>query len=161
MCSSYSGLDSAFLYVKDLSEKDALSSLVTSDDNLPKVNTWLLQNVEKTDLLQQVLKPDDLEYTCAIIMLDLDQPWELMNSLTKWMGALQDTILAMKLPFQVQERIKNRLTTYVKTYEEPEVDENGKLLVKIKSDGKQNNEKNADLDNDDNDDDDNLNDLKT
>jgi hypothetical protein len=99
MCSSYAGLDSAFLYVKDLSEKDALSSIVTSDDNLPKMNTWLLQNVEKTDLLQQVLKPEDLAYTCAVIMLDLDQPWELMNSLIKWMGALQDTILAMKLPF--------------------------------------------------------------
>lgn len=67
-------------------------------------------------------------------MLDLDQPWELMNSLTKWMEALKDTILAMKLPFQVQERIKNKLTNYVKTYEEPEIDENGKLLVKLNSD---------------------------
>jgi hypothetical protein len=88
MCSSYAGLDAAFLYVKDLGEKDALTTMVTSDDNLPKMNTWLLQNVEKTDLLQQVLKHDDLAYTCAVIMLDLDQPWDLMNTLTKWMGAL-------------------------------------------------------------------------
>ena len=42
MCSSYAGLDSAFLYVKDLSEKDALTTIVTSDDNLQKMNTWLL-----------------------------------------------------------------------------------------------------------------------
>lgn len=66
-------------------------------------------------------------------MLDLDHPWELMNSLTKWMEALKDTILAMKLPFQVQERTKNKLMTYIKTYEEPEIDENGKILVKIKN----------------------------
>jgi hypothetical protein len=38
-----------------------------------------------------------------------------------------------KLPLQTQDRIKNKLTTYVKTYEEPQLDENGKLLVKLKS----------------------------
>jgi hypothetical protein len=51
MCSSYAGLDSAFLYVKDLSEKDAINSIVSSDENLPKINVWLLQDVEKRDLL--------------------------------------------------------------------------------------------------------------
>lgn len=43
MGSAYAALDSAFLYVKDLSEKDALSSMVTSDDNLPRMNVWILQ----------------------------------------------------------------------------------------------------------------------
>ena len=43
MGSQYSALDSAFLYVKDLSEKDALNSIVTSEDNLPRMNVWLLQ----------------------------------------------------------------------------------------------------------------------
>lgn len=42
MGSSYAGLDSAFLYVKDLSEKDALNTMVTSDENLPRLNTWFL-----------------------------------------------------------------------------------------------------------------------
>lgn len=43
MGSAYAALDSAFLYVKDLSEKDALTSMVTSDDNLPRMNVWILQ----------------------------------------------------------------------------------------------------------------------
>jgi hypothetical protein len=51
MFSSYAGLDFAFLYAKDLSEKEAISSIVTSDENLPKVNTWILQDQEKVDLL--------------------------------------------------------------------------------------------------------------
>lgn len=93
MSSQFSGLDSMFLYVKDLSEKDALNSLVTSDENLPRMNVWALQDVEKSDLLKVVLKPEDLEYTCALIVLDFEQPWEIMNSLQKWMGALGDTIL--------------------------------------------------------------------
>lgn len=42
MGSSYAGLDSAFLYVKDLSEKDAINTVITSDENLPRLNTWIL-----------------------------------------------------------------------------------------------------------------------
>jgi predicted AAA+ superfamily ATPase len=42
MGSQYSGLDSSFLYVKDLSEKDALNSMVSSEDNLPRMNVWML-----------------------------------------------------------------------------------------------------------------------
>lgn len=66
-------------------------------------------------------------------MLDFDQPWEMLNSLQKWMGALKDTILQFKLPLKTQDKMKEKLETYVKTYEEPEMDENGKLVVKMKS----------------------------
>lgn len=72
MGSQYSGLDSAFLYIKDLSEKDALTQMVTADENLPRLNVWILQEQEKAELIKQVLKPEDLEHTCAIIVLDFD-----------------------------------------------------------------------------------------
>lgn len=52
MGSQYAGLDSSFLYVKDLSEKDALNSIVTSEDNLPRMNVWILQEQEKADLIK-------------------------------------------------------------------------------------------------------------
>lgn len=81
MGSDYAGLDSAFIYVEDIGEKDALSTVVVSDENLPKVNVWVLQDAEKADLLQVVLRPEDLEQTCAVIVLDFDQPWEMMNAL--------------------------------------------------------------------------------
>lgn len=42
MGSQFAGLDSAFLYVKDLSEKDALNTMVSSEDNLPRMNVWML-----------------------------------------------------------------------------------------------------------------------
>ena len=61
MGSGVAALDAAFLYVKDLSDKDALSSIVTADENLPRMNVWLLQDCEKADLLRQVLRPDDLQ----------------------------------------------------------------------------------------------------
>ena len=47
MGSMYSGIDFSFLYVKDMSEKDALTTMVTADDNLPRMNVWMLQDTEK------------------------------------------------------------------------------------------------------------------
>ncbi len=40
MCSDYSALDFSFLYVKDLLDPEISSSVVTTDDNLPKLNIW-------------------------------------------------------------------------------------------------------------------------
>ena len=42
MGSAFSGIDNGFLYAKDLSEKDAINTKVTSDENLPKINIWSL-----------------------------------------------------------------------------------------------------------------------
>lgn len=78
-----------------MSEKDALMMTVTADDNLPRMNVWMLQDVEKADLLKAVVKPETLEYTSALIVLDFDQPWEMMNALNRWMSLLSDTILSV------------------------------------------------------------------
>lgn len=132
MGSQYSGVDFSFLYVKDMSEKDAINTIVSSDDNLPRLNVWMLQDPEKADLLKLALKPDMLEYMSAMIVLDLDQPWEMMNALNKWMGLLSEVILNMMktLPLQTQDQIKERLASHIKNFEidtSPEV---------IKEDGK-------------------------
>ena len=58
MGSQYSGIDFEFLYVKDMNERDALQTMVTSDDNLARMNVWLVQDAEKADLLKLVVKPD-------------------------------------------------------------------------------------------------------
>lgn len=57
MGSQYSGIDFGFLYVKDLSDKDSVAQAVTSEDNLPRMNVWMLQDIEKADLLKLVLRP--------------------------------------------------------------------------------------------------------
>jgi hypothetical protein len=33
-----------------------------------------------------------------------------------------------KLPLQVQDKMRNKILTYVKTYEKPELDETGKTM---------------------------------
>ena len=121
MFSPFAGLDSAFLYAKDLNEKDAININVTSKENLPKLNIWSLRYEEKADLLPMVLRPEDIEHMCAVIMLDFDQPWEMKRSLEKWMKVLQNAILDLmkNIQLKTQDRLRNKLETLVKTYEEP------------------------------------------
>lgn len=119
MGSQFSAIDFGFLYVKDLSEKDAVSMAVNSEDNLPRMNVWMLQDSEKADLLKMVLKPENLEYTAAVIVLDFDQPWEMKDALNKWMSLLSDAILsAMKsLPISTQDLLKKRIAIHINNYE--------------------------------------------
>ena len=119
MGSQYSGIDFEFLYVKDMSERDALQSLVTSDDNLPRMNMWVLQDSEKADLLKLVIKPDQLEYTAALIVLDFDQPWEMMEQLTKWTRLLTEVLQSfMKdIPLEQRDMLKNRIARHIKSFE--------------------------------------------
>ena len=88
MGSSFSGIDSSFLYVKDLSDKDAGLGGITQDESYPKLSIWMLQDEEKKDLLQMILRPEDLLQMSAVIVLDFEEPWEMMNSLHKWMSVL-------------------------------------------------------------------------
>jgi len=122
MGSAFAALDSAFLYVKDLSEKDALTTTVSSEDNLPRMNVWILQEQEKANLVKMMIRPEELQYTCAAIVLDFDQPWEMMNALHRWMSTLSEAILdIMKLlKSSDQDKMKQRLSRYVKSYEKQE-----------------------------------------
>ena len=52
---------------------------MTSEDNLPRLNIWTLQDSEKGDIVEAVLKPSELALTVATIVLSLDTPWEMMN----------------------------------------------------------------------------------
>jgi hypothetical protein len=72
MGSQFSGIDFGFLYVKDMNDKETCNMMVTSDDNLPRMNLWMLQDPEKADLLKMVLKKENLEFTAAMIVLDFD-----------------------------------------------------------------------------------------
>jgi hypothetical protein len=52
----------------------------------------MVQEPEKVELLKDVLRPQNLEYTSALIVLDFDQPWEMKNSLSRWLSILSDVI---------------------------------------------------------------------
>lgn len=88
MNSDFAVLDFSFLYVKDLSDRDSANQIITSDDNLPKLNIWRVQECEQIEILEAALKPSTLQSMAVVIMLDLEQPWDLMNQLKKWIKAV-------------------------------------------------------------------------
>jgi hypothetical protein len=66
-----------------------------------------------------IIKKENLEYTSALIVLDFDQPWEMMNALTKWMGILSQAVLFVlkDLPIKEQDKLKYRLAKHINNYE--------------------------------------------
>ncbi len=52
-------------------------------------------------------------------MLDFDQPWEMKNSLNKWMGILSNAVLKVlkNLPIKEQDKLKYRLAKHINNYE--------------------------------------------
>jgi hypothetical protein len=79
MGSDFAALDFSFLYCKDLSDKENLNAIVEPEDNASKMNILTISDSENADLLETVLKPAHLENLAAVLVLDLDQPWDLMN----------------------------------------------------------------------------------
>lgn len=64
---------------------------------------------------------------CAVIVLDLAEPWELMNQLRKWLKALQQWLFGKleHLERGQYEKMKNQLINHWKLYEEPQLDDQG------------------------------------
>jgi dynein light intermediate chain 1 len=110
-----------------------------------------------------MFRPEDLEKMCVVIVLDFDQPWDLMNSMQRWIEVIQDTVLNLmpKLDFKVQEKLRKKLANHVQTYEEPFSEDS--LKIAAKSQGKMESAQNSDGTNAetiDNDDEEDLTDLK-
>lgn len=68
-------------------------------------------------------------------MIDLDQPWEIMNQLKKWFHALTNWTLQKMAPNMepaLYMKMKEKLVTQWKTYEPAEFDEHGNLKNPIR-----------------------------
>lgn len=144
MGSNFAALDFSFLYVKDLCDKEQANIQVTTEDNLPRINIWTLQDSEKGDLFESVLKPSDLPQTVATIMLSLDKPWEMMQQLSKWIKVLQKILFKLipQMEAGAYEKIKQNIETHIKTYEDPQLDEHGKIIIKTRQQEKKEGEEN-------------------
>ena len=83
-------------------------------------------------MIPKVLTHEDLEFTFAVIVPDLEQPWDLMNQCQRWMDALKKAIfqISPKLKLKTLEHLKERIEELYKTYVEPELDKDGKLINK-------------------------------
>lgn len=89
--------------------------MVTTDDNLPKLNIWSVHDSERCELIEAVLAPENLERTAAIICLDFEEPMEIMNNLRTWFSALSKSLFNMfpKMPVGAHEKMKQKIKRHV------------------------------------------------
>ena len=85
-------------------------------------------------MIPKILRPQDLEYTFAVIMPDMEQPWEIMNHCEKWMKVLKEAIfqISPQVPIQKLDFLKERIEDQFRSFSEPEFGENGKFISKRK-----------------------------
>ena len=78
--SEFSSFDSSFLYVRDMSEEAEVGvNNIGVEENTNRINVWIVNEPEMGHMLTKVLKPEDLEFTFAIIMPDMEHPWLVME----------------------------------------------------------------------------------
>ncbi len=129
--SNYAMFESSYLYVRDIADMGEEGGQ-QEDSTLSRVNVWVISDPEMGAMIPKVLTPEDLEYTYAMIMPDTENPWEMMDQCEKWMSVLKEGIFQItpKLEFKVMNDLRERIENLFKTYEEPEFDADGKLIVK-------------------------------
>lgn len=143
--SEYSLFESNFLFAKDLNdlagESQGLQS-IGSEDVLNRINVWVINEIDMVRMIPKIISPQDLEFTFAIIVPDTEQPWDIMSQSEKWIKALQEQIfmISPNMDLKLMEKLRNRTINLFKTYEEPELDADGKIInkkIKLKMDQSQ------------------------
>ena len=70
-------------------------------DFLDRMGVWILDGVVwHSQLLPFVLKKDLLRHTMVMIVVDLSQPWNVMESLERWAEVVQKHINSLQVPPQ-------------------------------------------------------------
>jgi len=133
--SDFSLFESSYLYMKDIGEYEEGNQNIGIDEStLLYVNVWIINDQEMGHMIPKIIKPEELQYTMAIVMPEMEHPWDLMDDCKKWIDVLKDGIfqLTPKLELKQMQMLRERNEILFKTYEEPELDEEGRLKNKRK-----------------------------
>ena len=60
-------------------EAEAGQNILNSEENLARINVWIISDPDVGNMINKILSAKDLENTFAIIVPDLEEPWEIIN----------------------------------------------------------------------------------
>lgn len=62
----------------------------------------MIDEIEKMDILNLCISPESLKNTMALIVVDLQKPWNIISDISKWMRALINLVSEnmQKLPYE-------------------------------------------------------------
>lgn len=128
--SDFANFDSSYMFYKDLHEQSGYDEVNVQT----RINVWLISDEEMGKMIPKIIKPKDLQHTFAVIIPDIEQPWEIMNQCEKWIKVLKDAIyqITPNLELRQLDKLKERIEQCYKSYSEPEFDKDGKFIRKQK-----------------------------
>jgi dynein light intermediate chain 1 len=92
-----------------------------TDDFLDRMGVWILDGVVwHSQLLPFVLKTDTLRHTMVMIVADLSQPWNVMESLERWAEVVQKHINSLKVDPQDLKEMEENMVKQFQSYSDPE-----------------------------------------
>lgn len=104
----------SFIDIRNTNEAD--------DEPVARLNVWQMEGEpELKELLKFGLNPSSIANCVVVISLDFSQPWNLIESLNKWLAVLQKHIssVSLQLPPGAYNELKNSLTYDFQNYAEP------------------------------------------
>ena len=72
--SDFANFDCSYMFYKDINDQ----AYAEEFNSATRINVWLISDEEMGSMIPKILKPQDLKYTFAIIMPDMEQPWNIM-----------------------------------------------------------------------------------
>ncbi|KAM9994201.1 hypothetical protein ACTFIZ_005519 [Dictyostelium cf. discoideum] len=93
----------------------------TSEDPVGRINYWSLEGeTSQNDLLKFSLNKENIKNCMVIITLDFSQPWNLVESLKKWLSILEEHIKSIfKDDKNGFKNLQDKLSIKWHEYEEP------------------------------------------
>jgi len=104
----------SFIDIRNTNEAD--------DEPVARLNLWQMEGEpELKELLKFGLNPNSISNCVVVIALDFSQPWNLIESLNKWLAILQKHLstVSLQLPPGAYNELKNSLTYDFQNYVEP------------------------------------------
>jgi len=93
---------------------DPSSNDLDKDEIPSRISVWALGDDFFDNLLSIPLTPEKISNTMFAITIDLSRPWDLMKSLTKWVGVIERAVKKTKEKLTVGDQ--DELHTRVKEY---------------------------------------------
>ncbi|PIK43564.1 putative cytoplasmic dynein 1 light intermediate chain 2 isoform X3 [Apostichopus japonicus] len=90
-------------------------------DDSTRCGVWILGGEDDyQDLLRYALTAESLEHAFIIIVVDMSQPWNIIDSLEKYTKVLRRHIDSLRIPPQKLKELEQRLVQQFQEYTEPE-----------------------------------------
>jgi dynein light intermediate chain 1 len=92
-----------------------------TDDFLDRMGVWVLDGVVwHSQLLPFVLKKETVGQTMVMIVVDLSQPWNIMESLQRWAEVLLKHVNSLQISPQDRRNMEENLVKQFQNYSDPE-----------------------------------------